>query len=43
MRDDKTSIRIPIELRERLKKRKVHPKQPYYEVIEELLENEEDK
>lgn len=40
MRDDRTSIRIPVKLRERLKKRKVHPNQPYYEVIRELLEDD---
>lgn len=40
MDEEKTSIRIPVKLREKLKERKIHPNQPYYEVIEELLESE---
>ncbi len=38
-----TSIKIPVELRETLKQRKIHRNQPYYEIIRELLEEVENE
>ena len=35
--NNRTTMNIPRELKEELDKLKVHPKQPYYEVIEMLL------
>lgn len=34
------NIRVPVGLREKLRKRKIHPNQPYYEIIEDLLEED---
>ncbi len=36
-----TAVRVSKELRDRLEERKVHPNQPFWEVIEELLDEVE--
>jgi len=36
-------IKIPKKLKERLRERKIHRNQPYWEVIQELLEKKEKK
>ena len=35
--DDMTTISLSIKMRDRLEKRKIHPRQSYEEVVEDLL------
>jgi len=39
MKDEFTTIKMPKKLVEKLKDMKIHPRQPYYEVIEKLVED----
>nr|QBN22431.1 hypothetical protein [uncultured archaeon] len=40
---EKTSIEVTKEQRNKLKRMKVHPNQPYYEVIERLIKEIENE
>ena len=39
-KDKKTTIAIPVELARKLEEKKVHERQAYYEVIEDMMEED---
>ncbi len=39
-KNKKTTIAIPVELAEKLERKKIHKRQAYYEVIEDMLDEE---